>query len=220
MDKKEYNHKYYEEHHVKSTGKRGRPKTYKTEEEQQEAKRKYYNNQLKKAEESGVINYEKRFNIRKEGFTCVIGTLNRILLNTCYIEGKVTIVSTEDTSIYKRIREVMLNDVRDWLNSQDMWDRKNKILIVEIPETFAYKNSVKTNTVSFQYNLIRPGHNWVESSCITAWHKLHKGIEPFVEHHYQVIKKAVEDNGTKIAYRLGRLTSEGTASDASQPESS
>lgn len=215
---REYNKQYYKEHREKLIEKsnerrfetnpdgsvtRGRKKMYFTEEERKNAIRKYRDKREKK---NGVVNMEKHFKIRKDGFTCTIGTLNRLMLNTCYVEGKVVVVAVDDFSIYKNLREVMLNDIKEYLESQDMWDKKNRILIVDVPESYKTSGLTKTNTISFQYNLIRNGRtDWTSEGCINAWHKLHKGLEPFVEHHYQVIKNAVENNGTELAYRVGKL---------------
>lgn len=205
---KEYNRRKYLEENPTASTTRGRKKKYNTEEEKVNARRRYNDVQVRK---KGVINYEKRFKIRKDGFSAIIGTLNRLVLNTCYIEGKIVVISTDDTDIntFKSIRNVMLADIKDYLNSQDMWDKKKRILIVEIPESFSKYANTKTNTISFQYTLLRGRkEDWTADGSVTGWHKLHKGLEPFVEHHYQVIKKAVEDNGTQLAYRVGKLTDE------------
>lgn len=215
---REYNKRYYQEHKDKSkedsrkkyeeknpgaSHTRGRKKKYNTEEEKKNAIRRYRDTQERK---KGVVNMEKHFRIRKDGFSCTIGTLNRLVLNTCYVEGKVVVVAVDDFDIYKNVRDVMLKDIKDYLASQDMWDKKNRILIVEIPESYKSSGLTKTNTISFQYTLLRGRkEDWVAESTVAGWHKLHKGLEPFVEHHYQVIKKAVEDNGTKLAYRVGKL---------------
>lgn len=149
-----------------------------------------------------AVHLEKKFKIKKEGFRCTIGTLNRFLLTTCYIEGKVTLVRTTLESM-KSIRQAMLTDIRAWIESQDMWDKKQRIFIVDTP---SYDDTVKTkvNVISFQYTMLRRGV-WNTNGLVKQWHELHKGLEPFVEHHYQVIKKAVEDNGTRMINKLDKL---------------
>ena len=155
-----------------------------------------------KQREKNAVHLEKKFNIKKEGFRCTIGTLNRFLLSTCYIEGKVTLVRTTLESI-KSIRQAMLTDIRAWIESQDMWDKKQRIFIVDTP---SYDDTVKTkvNVISFQYTMLRRGV-WNTNGLVKQWHELHKSLEPFVEHHYQVIKKAVEDNGTRMINKLDKL---------------
>ena len=186
-----------------------------TEEEKKEKQKEYYQRYREKNAEKykqyyesrrngKAVHVEKKFQVRKPGFTATIGTLNRFELSTCYIEGRVTVLRLSQNQL-RVVRQTMLDDVKQWLESQDMWDKKQRILIVSVPEYDDTIKVSKTNYIEFQYNLLRRGE-FNYGSLVNRWHELHKGIEPFVEHHYQTIKNAVESNGSKIVHKLDKST--------------
>lgn len=199
-----------------------------TEEEKKQRQKEYYRRYVEKHPErvrrtdeenraKTAVHVEKKFQVRKPGFTCTIGTLNRFELTTCYVEGRVTVLRMSK-DVLREVRQVMLDDVKKWLESQDMWDRKQRILIVTVPE---YDENIKTsriNYIEFQYTMLRRGE-FNYGSLVNRWHELHKGIEPFVESHYQTIKNAVESNGSKIVHKLDKLTIESASSNNASSDS-
>lgn len=168
-----------------------------------------------KQRQKKAVNVEKHFRISHVGFKCTIGTLDRFTLKTSYIDGKVTLPYTSQEYL-KQMRKFILEYAREWVYNQDMWDKHKRIFVVEIPD---YTEHVKTrsNTVAFQFNLLRVGE-FEKKSLVEQWHELHKGLEPFCDDLYHAIKKAVEEDGLELIDRVEKKSSLTAPSDsATQP---
>lgn len=178
---KERNRRYYEKWKAKN------PDKFRLNDEKQ---------RMKKA-----VNIEKHFHISHVGFRVTIGTLDRFTLKTSYIDGKVTLPYTSQEYL-KQMRKFILEYARNWVQNQDMWDKHKRIFIVDIPD-FTERVKTKTNTISFQFNLLRVGE-FEKKSLVDRWHELHKGLEPFCDDLYQAVKKAVEKDGFELTDRAGK----------------
>lgn len=152
--------------------------------------REYMEKQL----EQKAVHSEKRFKVRYNGFTCIIGTLDRFTLRTAYIDGKFKVSATNKEKL-SDIRRMLLNESRSWIYSQDLWDKNKRIFIVDIPIDDRAK--VKCNVIGVQLTFLREGE-FKTKALTTKWHELHKSLEPLCEQLYKAMEKAVQENGLKL----------------------
>lgn len=81
-----------------------------------------------------------------------IGTMNRVTIDTAYIEMVINIAyTTDDNSIYQ-FKHNCSRAVDDWLRSQDMWDKRNRIGILEWHGTNRqYAGTAKSFTLQYHF---------------------------------------------------------------------
>ena len=158
--------------------------------------------QNEKQRQKKAVYVEKRHNISHVGFKCVIGTLDRFLLNTAYIDGKITVTNTTQENL-KGLRRIILDAARNWVMNQDFWDKHKRIFVVDFPESSEVMRT-KSNTVNFQFTLLRVGE-FTKVSLVDKWKELWGGLEPFCEDLYDIMKKAVESNGLKLVNRYVKM---------------
>lgn len=155
-----------------------------------------------KRRQKNAVNMEKRHDVSRDGFRCVIGTLDRFQLKTAYIDGKMIVSNTTQENL-KSFRRLMLDTVMDWVLKQGMWDKHKRIFVVDFPKSSELVKT-KSNTVSFQFTFLRVGE-FTKKSLVDKWKELYGNLEPFCEHLYQTMKKAVENNGLKLVNRKVKM---------------
>lgn len=152
--------------------------------------REYMEKQL----EQKAVKIEKRFKLRYNGFTSIIGTLDRFTLRTAYIDAKFKVTSTTREKLVG-FRRLILNEVRTWVVNQDLWDKNKRIFVVEIPDDD--KAKVKCNVIGIQLTFLRVGE-FESKALVSKWHELHKSLEPLCDQLYKAMEKAVQENGLKL----------------------
>lgn len=152
--------------------------------------REYMEKQL----EQKAVKIEKRFKLRYNGFTSIIGTLDRFTLRTAYIDAKFKVTSTTREKLVG-FRRLILNEARNWVINQDLWDKNKRIFVVEIPEDD--KAKVKCNVIGIQLTFLRVGE-FESKALVSKWHELHKSLEPLCDQLYKAMEKAVQENGLKL----------------------
>lgn len=172
---------------------RGRKKKYLTEEEAKAAKsrqfRENYERKVANAGRENVSNPCKHKRVKYDGITIDIGTMDRTKLNTAYIDLKVTTSYTNDTDVLELFRDNVHKAFIDWLNGQTVWDRKNRIAVMDYDLTqWNYKGKYKTLT--FQYHVRRDE--------ITDWDSTVDDLMKLVERLVEAIKKTCDDTGLEL----------------------
>lgn len=152
--------------------------------------REYMEKQL----EQKAVKIEKRFKLRYNGFTSIIGTLDRFTLRTAYIDAKFKVTSTTREKLVG-FRRLILNEARNWVINQDLWDKNKRIFVVEIPDDD--KAKVKCNVIGVQLTFLRVGE-FESKALVSKWHELHKSLEPLCDQLYKAMEKAVQENGLKL----------------------
>ena len=152
--------------------------------------REYMEKQL----EQKAVKIEKRFKLRYNGFTSIIGTLDRFTLRTAYIDAKFKVTSTTREKLVG-FRRLILNEARNWVINQDLWDKNKRIFVVEIPDDD--KAKVKCNVIGIQLTFLRVGE-FESKALVSKWHELHKSLEPLCDQLYKAMEKAVQENGLKL----------------------
>ena len=125
-----------------------------------------------------------------------IGTFNRKDLRSIYINVLIGVgyYNEEGEEFVQQLKERCDARFKDWLNSQDMWDRKNKLVIWEHPENSNYVSTAKSIVV--QYYLTR--------HTVNEWKETVKGITPLVDTIIHTIKSTCDDNGINMKRREGK----------------
>lgn len=172
---------------------RGRKKKYLTEEEAKEAQakrvREYHERKVANAGREGVTNPCRHKKIKYDGITIDIGTMDRTKLNTAFIDLKVTISYSNDTDVLELFRNNVHKAFVDWLYGQTVWDRKNRIAVMDYDLThWNYKGKYKT--LAYQYHVRRDE--------ITDWESTVDDLMKLVECLVEAIKKTCDDTGLEL----------------------
>ena len=171
----------------------GRKKIYITEEEREAQKKKlaaeYNRRRDEAAGRDGVSNPCKHKTIKYDGIVIDIGTLDRTKIDTAYIEMKVTIDYTADEDIMDLYKENVHKAFNEWLFNQDMWDRKNRIAIMECAKANP-KHHGKYKMFTYQYHIRR--------DQITTWTSTVNNLMNLVEVLIDTIKKTCVETGLNL----------------------
>ena len=125
-----------------------RPRKYATEEERKQSRRDYllmYSRKRRNINDRDDLTnkHKKTKASRGDGYTEVYETLDRIRLNTIILTITVSfkyLKGIDWKSIEKRLHKV----INDWLLTQENWDPKNKIIILDYPEDSDYFGVVRS----------------------------------------------------------------------------
>lgn len=173
----------------------GRPRKYFTDEERIEAQKRQnrINNdkRLRRLGRGAVANPCKRKKIKSTGITTEIGTLDRTMLNTAYIEMSVGITYTDDIDKLYQFKSNCRSAFHEWLNGQDMWDKSKHISIFETaPINKSYKGIIKV--FSIQCHVIR------DIEKITSWKTTAENLTSLVYRLTEEIKKTCVETGLEL----------------------
>lgn len=173
----------------------GRPHKYATEEERRaannEASKKCRAKKIEAGGREGVINpcKHKRFNL-----DCIkidVGTLNRTYINTAYIDMLITIAYTEDEASLRKFCDNMRATFNDWLRGQDMWDKRNRLMVTEYAVR-DMKRYYTPNSKSISVQL------HVRRDEVTDWKSTLENLQGLVEVLVEEIKKTCAETGLTL----------------------
>lgn len=163
---------------------------YHTEEERKAANRAYFKKfrekQIREGGREGVSNPCKHKRISYDGIKVDIGTMNRTALDTAYIELMVTVSYTNDEKSLELFKTNVHKQFNVWLKGQDMWDKKNRIAIMECAKSNP-DHKGKYKTLTFQYHVRRDE--------ITPWKETADNLMVLVEVLLDEIKKTCDETG-------------------------
>lgn len=163
---------------------------YFSEEERKAANRAYFKKfrekELKSKSREDVSNPCKHKRLSYDGIKVDIGTMNRITLDTAYIEIMATISYTSDDKALLLFQNNVHNAFNDWLKGQDMWDKKNRIAIMECAKTNPDHDG-KYKTLTFQYHVRRDE--------VTPWKETADNLMELVDVLLDEIKKTCDETG-------------------------
>ena len=184
---------------------------YKTEEERIEVKnrkaREYMRAKRGLSSRDKFINKHKKVIINeKDGFKTIIETMVRILLDVVIINMQVNYKYIQDVD-WSRYRRAIGDTINAWLSAQDVWDKKNKIVIYEFPETNPYYQGIY-RCFNFQIYLKR------DDTSDDNWKRLLTTITPILEPLKEIIKNTASEDGIVITHRYSynpKMRGEGLA---------
>ncbi len=172
---------------------KGRRKKYDTEEEAKAAQtrqqREYHERKVANAGREGVTNPCKHKKVKYDGITIDIGTMDRTKLNTAYIDIRVTTTYTNELSILEKFRTNVHRAFNTWLSEQTMWDRRNRIAIMEYNKV-DWNYQGKHKTIDYQYHIRRDE--------ITNWDSTIENLMGLVTALVDEIKKTCDDTGLQL----------------------
>ena len=128
----------------------------------------------------------------KDGFVVVIETMDRTKLDTIILSMCVT-YKYADNIRWGDLKRVIYHTMENWLNNQDIWDRKNKIFYMEYPEDSNYV--AKYKSFSFQMYFKRL------AEPLIFWNDTANELIPLMEQLKIAIKNALDDEGVEIEKR-------------------
>lgn len=178
----------------------GRPVKYKTEEERIEAHRRRQrerNRRLRgiKSRDDLELRKNKHHKLSFDGLRFDVGTLDRINLNTMYIECHINMVYTCDEEAITILDKEIHRTICEWLYNQDDWHKKNKIYVFDRSKTqLTSKYIGQFRNVNFQLHLLRTEEP-------LSWKDNLKRLEPLVDTIVEGIKKACISTGLELAER-------------------
>lgn len=141
----------------------------------------------------GVTNRGKRVKITYDAIKYEVGTMDRFAMKTMYIVCTLSILWSNDEEQFRLLKKDINEAINAWLEGQDVWDRKNKIYVFEVPETNqAYIGSFRN--VKFELHLR------MAMEPVSFKHSLRE-IEPLVNVLTDAIKKSCNDTGLTLAHR-------------------
>lgn len=172
---------------------RGRPKKYATEEEREEARQASMRKAQHIKDRSDCKNpCKKKIIDEKNGFKIRIETLNRARLDTIIVTffANYKYVNNVDWYLFKKNVNASISG---WLNQQEDWDRKNKIVIFELPDDSDYDGIYRSFEIQvYLKRLTPPKYSW----------KITVGeIMPFAVQVGETIKNTAAESGIEITYR-------------------
>ena len=158
---------------------------YKTEEERIEVKNRKAREYMRA--KRGLSSRDKFINKHK-----------KVIINEK--DGFKTIIETMD-------RRAIGDTINAWLSAQDVWDKKNKIVIYEFPETIPYYQGIY-RCFNFQIYLKR------DDTSDDNWKRLLTTITPILEPLKEIIKNTASEDGIVITHRYSynpKMRGEGLA---------
>ena len=171
----------------------GRKRLYETEEERKEAALRYQRKHQEKvnaeAGRDGVNNPCKHRKLKHDGIVIDIGTLDRTRLDTAYVEMRVTISYTADEEILDMFKRNVHKAFNEWLFSQDMWDRRNRIAIMECAKANP-THPGKYKMLTYQYHVRR--------DVKTSWEETADNLEALVKALVTEVKKTCIATGLAL----------------------
>ena len=197
----------------------GRKRKYATVEEakaaQREQARKFREKKTKELGRSGVTNPCKHKRFKETGLRVDIGTMNRTKLDTAYIEIVATVTYINDQDILNKFKTEANKTFVDWLNHQDMWDRKNRIAVMDYDSIRKYYNGTY-KTLTFQFHIRR--------DVPTEWKETAENLTGLSDAIIGSIKKTCRETGLELIEwnpnPRGRKSAASKLSDAPSPDAS
>lgn len=129
-----------------------------------------------------------------DGFVVNIETMDRIKLNTIILSMLVNYKYNTEVN-WPAIKSVVLSTINKWLESQDNWDRKNKIFIFDFPD---YKSSYLGEYRGFDFQLYLKR----KTEPHMLWKQTYSELLPLVDLLEEEIKNACLTEGVEIVRRL------------------
>lgn len=122
-----------------------------------------------------------------------VATMDRTNNLTIYITCVISVLFSNDMEAYKRLRDSIHHSINTWLDGQDVWNRKMKIFVFEMPEeNKQYDGSFRN--VDFELHLRRntPGTSYTQNAEL---------VMPLVDALTETIKKTCSETGLVLTYR-------------------
>ena len=194
-----------------------RPKKYATEEERKQSRRDYllmYSRKRRNiSDRDDLTNKHKKTKAsRGDGYTEVYETLDRIRLNTIILTITVSfkyLKGIDWKSFEKRLHKV----INDWLLTQENWDPKNKIIILDYPEDSDYFGVVRSFDLQIYLRRItEPKLHWKDT---------YPELVPLAELLETEIKNTCLETGIEITKRRSnnqKKLPDDAASETAEPD--
>ena len=119
-----------------------------------------------------------------------VGTLNRTYIDTAYIDMLVSVAFTDDEEQLLAFRTNVGKAFREWLLGQDMWDKKNRIIVMDY--SMPVHKNYSANTKSFSVQL------HVRRDEITDWNTTYESLSGLVDVLVETIKKTCVETGLPL----------------------
>jgi hypothetical protein len=175
----------------------GRRKIYATVEEAKAAQRaKTEEQRLKKIEaagRNGVAHPCKHKMMYVDKVRVDIGTLDRTKMDTAYVDMMVATTYTNDEDILDQFRHNSRKAFNTWIDNQDMWDKRHKIMVMEYPAlNKSYKGASKSFTLQIHVRRVNP---------TLEWKPVVESLTNLVEYLIEEIKKTCVETGLELVKR-------------------
>ena len=151
------------------------------------------NSRERKKQEGGrksVANPCKHKLINLDCIKIDVGTLNRTHIDTAYIDMLVSVAFTDDEQQLLAFRTNVSKAFREWLLGQDMWDKKNRIIVMDY--SMPVHKNYSANTKSFSVQL------HVRRDEITDWTSTYENLYGLVDVLVDTIKKTCVETGLPL----------------------
>ena len=174
------------------------------------AKNKEVERKVKNAKTSGVWGSEV---YTRSGIRIKIGSVSKANPTTAFIEGCVTYKHTTDISTIRRLKNSVEALLKSKIDSQEEYDKKNRILIIEAYDSSIDEYNNKRNRsgswkhLLFELHIKKIGRsfNWVETVTF---------LEPIVKDIQSNIETLAEEYGLELK------STKDSSSVAAKPEAS
>jgi len=149
-----------------------------------------------KTDRNSFANLGKKYKEnKKDGFVITVETLNRMCLDTLIVTMLVTYKWNEDVD-WDELRLEVKETIKQWLNGQENWDRKNYIYIWNNPESYSGTYKGKYRSFDFQLYLRRittPHESWLFT---------YREVLPLIEELRETVTNVCSRQGIEITRRL------------------